>query len=305
MKITEHLYFYRGEELPPFLGLCTGNTYVIRGERLTLVDPGASMGPHLWRVERAMAADGLRFDNITRIIITHAHPDHAGGAARVKRRLTAPVYCHAHEKRVIEDPRRFLEDEYLAMGLFASQVAPLPRPLVELGMRIMFGPFEPVRDAVPVRHGTVLNLGIPAHIVSLPGHRPGEIGIHLPGDRALITGDLINHQMYDLPSLNTPLSDLKQAETSLRRIRELDIQTLAPGHDIVVTGRQRILEWLDAAIERCLTIRRRTGDILLDNPEIPLQRLGSILCGSNRGITFAHKRLIAYCALKALDPSDT
>jgi glyoxylase-like metal-dependent hydrolase (beta-lactamase superfamily II) len=304
MKVSKHIFFYKGEEsLIPAFGLCSGNTYIIRGDRLTLVDPGPSMGPHLRRVRRGMSDDGLRYDNISKIIVTHAHPDHAQALPALQERLVnTQVYCHPLEKRILENPDLMWDDEYELLGPFAAQVMPLPRSLMVFFERLMFGTVKPFYGAITVGDGAMLNLGVQARIVGLPGHRPGEIGIHIPEDNALIIGDLVNYRMYDVPSLNMPVSDLKQAEESVKKIRAMDIKILAPAHNEVVFGEQKINEWLDDTLERCKLMRRQAEKSLLDNPRIPLQLLGKTLCGRNEGMTFFHRRLIAHVVLKALAP---
>lgn len=306
MKVTKHIYWYRGEEsLIPFFGLCSGNTVVIRGDRLTLVDPGPSMGPHLKKVQRGMSEDGLRFDNITKVIVTHAHPDHSQALPALRKRLVTPqVYCHPLEKRILEEPGAMWDDEYERLGPFAGQVMPLPRPLMVFMTKLMFGPVEPFEGAIPVTESTMLNLGVQARIVELPGHRPGEIGVHIPEDEALIIGDLINYRMYDVPSLNMPVSDLRQAEESVRKIRALGVKTLVPAHDCVVEGEQKINQWLDDTLDRCALMRRQAESALLENPHIQLQLLGKLLCGKNEGMTFFHRRMVAHIVLKSLEPRE-
>ena len=304
MKINRHLYYYPGDTWPPILGRGSANTYIIRGDRLTLVDPGPAAGPHLRRVIRGCADDGLRFDNITKVIITHAHPDHAWALPRLCRRLVAQVYCHALEKKVLEQPGLLLDQEYDALGPFAGQVIPLPRALLMPIMHFMFGAPEPFEGAVPVRDGTVLNCGFPAQIMELPGHRPGEIGVYLPEDKTLIIGDLVNNNLYDLPSLNMPVSDMKQAVASLERILDMDVAVLAPGHDEVVTGRQNIVKWLRDALERCRNMQRMAERAIVDEPDIPLPRLGRLLCGKNNGANLLLRRMLPFIVLKSLEPDE-
>ena len=252
-----------------------------------------------------MKNDNLRYDNILKIILTHAHPDHAQSLPVLARRLMAQIYCHPREKSVVEDPSLLWEQEYEIMGPFERELMVLPRAAVEWLTRLMFGAMRPFRDNVTaVRDGAILNLGIPAGIVGLPGHRPGEIGIHIPDDKILIIGDLVNYKMYDIPSVNMPQSNLQQAMASLRRIQRMDIDILAPCHDHPVTGREKIREWLQDAQERCALMRRTAEQELAGDPHIPLPRLGKILAGRNQGINFFQRRMLAYNVLKSLEPVD-
>ena len=61
----------------PYTG--TGNnTYLISGSEPTLIDAGIGHPKHLAAVRDALAGEGL-----TRVLVTHGHPDHAAGASRL------------------------------------------------------------------------------------------------------------------------------------------------------------------------------------------------------------------------------
>jgi glyoxylase-like metal-dependent hydrolase (beta-lactamase superfamily II) len=60
------------------------NTWVVGDEPAVVIDPGPEHEGHLAEVVRAAGSVG-------RIVLTHDHPDHAPGAARVAELTTAPV----------------------------------------------------------------------------------------------------------------------------------------------------------------------------------------------------------------------
>src|SRR5439155_405435 len=60
---------------------------------LTLVDAGLKGAPK--KIVRAIESIGKKPSDVTRIVLTHAHPDHAGGLARAQRETGARVLCHA------------------------------------------------------------------------------------------------------------------------------------------------------------------------------------------------------------------
>jgi glyoxylase-like metal-dependent hydrolase (beta-lactamase superfamily II) len=69
------------------------NAYVLQAEDgVTLVDTGlAATRPLLLR---AMKVLGVDVRDIRRILVTHAHPDHTGSLAYLKRMSGARVYMH-------------------------------------------------------------------------------------------------------------------------------------------------------------------------------------------------------------------
>ncbi len=80
----------RGER--PVVGMTTfPNTLLLRGAETIVVDPGLPLQNE--PVVRALERRGLSIADIDRVILTHAHLDHAGGCAD----LPAPVTLHERE----------------------------------------------------------------------------------------------------------------------------------------------------------------------------------------------------------------
>lgn len=100
--------------LAPNPSLMTGpgtNSYVITGAEgvCAVVDPGPLIEEHLERL--AQAANG----QAQAILITHGHPDHVEGAARLREMTGASIYAWSREGS--PDADRFLKDgEALVVG---------------------------------------------------------------------------------------------------------------------------------------------------------------------------------------------
>src|SRR3546814_19220761 len=69
--------------------------YLLEDERgVAVVDPGLP-GPQSWRavVDRLKRA-GYKPRNVHTVVVTHSHPDHFGGAGRLRDRYGAEVISH-------------------------------------------------------------------------------------------------------------------------------------------------------------------------------------------------------------------
>ena len=78
----------------PVVGMTTfPNTVLLRGEQTIVVDPGLPLQNE--PVVRALAARGLSPADVDRVVLTHAHLDHAGACAD----LLVPVTVHERETR--------------------------------------------------------------------------------------------------------------------------------------------------------------------------------------------------------------
>src|SRR6516164_7377682 len=70
------------------------NAYLLLGEPLTLVDPGADWPDTRSELEAGLAAHGLRVEDVERLVITHQHHDHVGLAHWIKERSGADLVAH-------------------------------------------------------------------------------------------------------------------------------------------------------------------------------------------------------------------
>ena len=67
------------------------NAYLIEDSPLTLVDSGPNSAKALDELEQALAARGLRVEDIELLVISHQHMDHFGLASILARRSGAEV----------------------------------------------------------------------------------------------------------------------------------------------------------------------------------------------------------------------
>ncbi len=85
------------------------------------------------------------------------------------------------------------------------------------------------------------------HLLYLPGHTDGEIGVFIPEERLAFTGDNVFYKLQAFLHEADPFAWLQ----SLKKIEELDVDYIVPGHGEVcdkgylVEQASFIQEWLD------------------------------------------------------------
>lgn len=164
----------------PILPFKTVNAHLIRSEAgVILVDAGIPGSER--KIARALARLGLTLRDIKLIVVTHAHTDHAGSAARLRQLSGAPILAHS------------------ADADFFSRKAPMTFcPTGRVGRLFFMTPFphQPYEGFTPdimMKNGDALSLqdfGVDGLVRHTAGHTPGSIAVELSSQDALV-GDLV------------------------------------------------------------------------------------------------------------------
>lgn len=179
-------------------------------KRGAVVDPGGDIGVLL----EAIKSLGL---SIEKIVLTHGHIDHAGGAAELREALGVQI----------EGPHK--GDEFLLNGL------------PESGLR--FG-ITDARSVAPDRwldDGDTLSFaGFTANVIHAPGHSPGSVVLHFREQKFALMGDVLFQG--SIGRTDFPYGSEKQLLTAIaEKVLPIgDDVTFLPGHGAASTiGRER------------------------------------------------------------------
>lgn len=197
-----------------------GNVYLVRWSNCAvLIDAGS--GFDTTRLEANIRAAGVEPSEIDALLLTHAHLDHSGGAARFASRWGIPVTLSKHSADALEAGN----EEFIS----------LPRAR-SLGMYPPDTRWEPCQVARRVDDGDSWSIGERnVRVVETPGHSADGVTYLIDSDRGLIAfpGDLVFAGGEVLVSV-TPDCSPAALDQSLRRLAELPIEGLYPGHGATV-----------------------------------------------------------------------
>jgi hydroxyacylglutathione hydrolase len=174
-----------------------------------VIDPGDEIDEIL----AILAKHSLK---VKAIVITHAHIDHIGGAAKLKKATGAPVHMNASDQELYD--RLDMQAAWLSVK-------------------------TPERTSIDTeaRDGDTLGLGDAVfHVLHTPGHTQGSISLWIPAENKVIAGDTLFRDSIgrtDLPGGNGD-QILRSIEDKLLTLPEDAV--VVPGHGANTTiGREK------------------------------------------------------------------
>jgi glyoxylase-like metal-dependent hydrolase (beta-lactamase superfamily II) len=223
----------------PGSGLRYTLAYLVSGRNgLALIDTG-------WPTEQAWTAlcasitqTGHDITDLKYMLVTHAHSDHLGLAARVREASGALVGMHPAERATLrrsepQEPqvgRVHLADWLRSRGApqdQADQVAAMMTGAVRVHRELARPDFDVEHGSLPLGAGTALRA------VWTPGHTPGHLCFYDERQDVLLTGDHVLPRItphIGLPpgSQGDPLGDYQD---SLRALARYNPAEVLPAHE--------------------------------------------------------------------------
>jgi hydroxyacylglutathione hydrolase len=280
MQVTRNIHAL---EIPFQIPLAPGkfmarsvHLYLILGSGITLIDSGVA-GAH------QVIFDYLRGssrgpEEITTLILTHAHPDHIGSARTIRRLTGCRVLAHALEKDWIEDTNRQKQE----------------RPVPGFDMLVE----GPVQVDALLTDGQTLDLDadIRCQVSATPGHSAGSLSLLFAREKVLVSGDAL-----PLPGDLPIYDDLARTLRSIGTVRDLaqQVDILLSSWEAPIFGQDRIRQRIAAGVS---WLRRIHATVLHIHRE--QQVTGMELCaGAVRELglpPFAANPLVARSLLSSL-----
>ena len=222
-EVINNLYSF------PEIQMLDCNQYIIKDQdsnELILFDAGN--GISLESLFRGMENLNLKYENITKIFLTHEHVDHVLGIYRL---LT-----------VLKDnpPEIFAYGETVNILEKGEETKILPKILGITARQLGVGIFPlKVKDLDEIKE-IQISPEFRFEIHYTPGHSMGSICFYEPEKRVLIPGDLIfiggSFGRFDFPG-----GSLEKLISSIKFVSSLDVKYLLPGHmGISESGNQQV-----------------------------------------------------------------
>lgn len=202
------------------------NAYLIDdGEQgLTLIDSG--FPKNVAKIGAAIRSIGREPGDISNILLTHAHPDHLGGAAQLSGGAI-PVSIHDDDAGIAR------------AGIIHQTMSPGPGLINQILFRVLIGnkpaefpSFEPDRS---LRDGKTLDVAGEIEVIHTPGHTPGHVSLLWKRDRGVLFAGDIASNMFGLGYM-LGYDDLAVGKTSLAKVAQRDFEVAVFGHGGPITS---------------------------------------------------------------------
>lgn len=219
------------------------NVYLIKEDPLTLIDVGPKTDEAAKVLREKLAANGVKFSDIGRIVLTHAHEDHCGLAKSVRDEAKdAEVFVHEWEtghlfgRLAHETHKQLMMRSGVPENVF-DEMRGLYEKISLLTDSLADGEFEFLRDDMELEFASGS-----LRVLHTPGHTPGSCSFVREADRTLICGDCVLKRITPNPILSPDPIDpskrfpsLAEYLVSLAKLRSVSPTLAYGGHGEPVT----------------------------------------------------------------------
>jgi glyoxylase-like metal-dependent hydrolase (beta-lactamase superfamily II) len=199
---------------------------------------------------------GHRFEEVTRIVLSHGHVDHYGAALSVLERAGRAVPVQAHPADIPKVASTGWRWEEL-LPAYAAHLRTLgvPEEMLEvIGREVGRGLAlaRRIPEVSPIAPGEVLRVGrLELEVLHMPGHTPGLICLHERRHRLFFSADHLLERVSPNPILELPpdgeagpYRPLVSYLDSVSRLRSLDVDLVLPGHGPPFGDHRRVIDGL-------------------------------------------------------------
>lgn len=246
-KVSEKVYL---------LGDSYYQVYLIKGENCALVETGLSYT--VPKVVDQLAELGISPEEISYLVITHAHFDHTCGAPGLQRAIpnlrtiASPVAAKVLAKgKVVAG--HFIEDKAVVETLSEKSV-------IE-HYDASFHPSTTINVDLIMNEGDTLDLGkgCTLNFYSTPGHSPCSMSVYLPLGEVFFPSDCLGYPFRNKDVFPMYFSGLREYINSIEKVSGIESSVLAFPQSPIIPEKIEIRKFID----RSLKITEQVHDFII------------------------------------------
>lgn len=256
------------------------NVYVVEEADggLLLFDAGLGTPEAEGALAAGLARLGRRFDEVRRIVVSHGHVDHYGGARTVLEQHggAVPVFAHpADVSKIAESGWRWRDRApHFAAYLVKLGVPPDVLAAVQQEGGKGFKLARRLAEVRPIEEGAVLETRhLRLEVLHMPGHTPGLVCLYDRAHRIFFSNDHLLQRISPNPLIELGpngeegvFQPLVAYLASIARVRDLEIDWVLPGHGPPFGGHRQVIDQLHVFLGRRW---ERIRELLAEGPRSP------------------------------------
>lgn len=214
------------------------NVYLIREDPLTLIDVGPKTKEASDALREKLHRLGIRFSDIRRIVLTHAHEDHCGLAKQVRDEAkNAEILVHNWETghlfgRLAREEHHKLMNRAGVPETVFREMQEIYKDISLLTDSLTENDFSELKDEMELE----FNSGV-LKVLHTPGHTPGSCSFIREANRTVIAGDCVLKRITPNPIVSPDpvnkenrFKSLAEYLVSLARLRSFSPTLVYGGH---------------------------------------------------------------------------
>lgn len=221
------------------------NVHLVRGKdgEGALVDAGPEGDETAAAIRALLKAASVAPEALNKLVVTHGHPQHAGGIGALKARFPELAVCTSRYdakwlpsvQKAVDSEIRQLRSQLLRWGVPGGGKGGVDEALDDYRRRRTMADL-PGPAVHAVNGGDVLDLaGVPFRVEEAPGHHPGAIVLVHDDGGEVFAGDNVGVDVFPAPLLaasanGSHVAAGPQLVDGLERLKEFGPKVVFPGH---------------------------------------------------------------------------
>ncbi|MDG4655646.1 MBL fold metallo-hydrolase [Ectobacillus antri] len=224
----------------------TVNTYLIKGDALTLIDTGTKTEETRQALVHQLAQFGYEIKDIETVVLTHHHADHSGLLGEFSDRTN--IVGHPLNEPWITQNVAFIQKYERFSASLASELG-VPEAFIEKGLSLTNTLKLACKRSLTrsVCEGDEIAELPGFRVIETPGHASTHIALYREQDGLMIGGDVLLARISSNPLLEPPYEGGEREKPllaynhSLRRLAEMPISRIMTGHGEDVTEVEKLV----------------------------------------------------------------
>ena len=229
MKIDTGIIMLEIESNAP--GMFIYPTIMYDDDNIVLVDAG--YGGQYNALKDACIKEGVNFEGINKVIITHQDLDHFGGLPELLKSSEHKIEVMAHE-----NDKPYMQGLKPLVRLNSNFLNSMPEDRREM-VKQMFKNFTPVDVDTTLEDDQELPYCGGITVIHTPGHTPGHLCLYHEKSKTLIVGDAMGIMDGKLTGPRKDILEEKDYETaidSLKKLLKFDVKNIITYHGGLYTN---------------------------------------------------------------------